>query len=317
MYAEARKLPPVLVPLLVAVAILGYLAGIRRETTTSPATLGAHAHVASSTNLLLEYPAGWQPAASAPAIPGLSITRPVVLAPSGRAAEAGLVSGTLPAAGEPGLLPATFLDRLSRLPSTQVVDLIDGQAYRHAGLTLPGYGRRLELYLMPNTGAGPTVLACYATPALASYMDQCQEIVARITLVGQPASNLNPDPTYAQQLSALISSLDRARVKLRRQMATGASAATVGSAASSLAQRFTSADSSLVGLQPPFVAALAQAALSGSILRVRDAYVGLGQAATAGSLSAYQAASERVRATEAQMDRALQSFALLGYSRSS
>lgn len=314
-YAEPLRIPRLVLALLAATAVLGYLLGVRHVSSPSTATFGRGGGVASNADLLLEYPAGWAPASGAPVIPGLAIARAQLLAPTGRGGQAGLISGTLSAAGEPGVLPASFLSGLARSPRTQIVDLIDGQAYRYSGLGMAG-AKSLELYVLPSGAGAPAVLACYATAALSVYLRECEQIVARLTLVGQAGANLNPDPVYGERLAAVVAALGRSRYSLRRKMARDASPAALASVARSLSQRFSTAAAALTSLQPPAVAGMAQAALLGATLRARDGYRALAQAAASQSLASYEAAREGVRGDELALERSLADFALLGYGRS-
>jgi len=290
-YRSTRRLPPFAVPILLAVAIFGYLAGHRHV----PAASGETTRIASRANILLEYPSSWQQVAAVVPIPGMSIAHPLLLAPGGDSAHAGLLSGQL-AGGEPSPLPARFLALMREIPHVEVVDLLDGQGYRYSRLSLPGYGRILDLYVIPNAGESPTVLACYASQAFSAYVPRCEQIVAKLTLTGQSSTyDLTPDTTYAHQLGALIEGLNRERLTLRRSMHLDATPAAVGSLATTLADRFAAVSTSLAVLEPPQVAGPAQAALAGSVLRARDAYRSLAAAALAQSPSRAATARGQVR----------------------
>jgi hypothetical protein len=309
MHAFDRSLPTVMAPILAVVAILGYMAGHDRSRAAS----GEKSRTIFTTSVLLDYPSDWQPAAAAPGIPDLSIAHPVVLAPDGDAAHAGLLTGQLPG-GEPSPLPRRFLARMRRLPDTEVVDLPETQAYRYARLSIPGFDRMLSLYAIPNPGGNPTALVCYASAAFSAYMRTCEQIVATLTLVGQPPSyGLTPEPGYARRLSASIGVLDGQRVALRREMRPGAVPGTVQRLATRLAAGFANAAASLSLLEPSFATDQAQAALSRSILRTRDAYAALAAAATAESPSRSAAARRQVYEAETSVNAMLESFALLGY----
>jgi hypothetical protein len=308
-----RSLPAFVAPLLLAFAVLGYLVGYRHAPTVSKAASGETTLILSEASVLLEYPSDWRRVASAPAVPGLAITHPVALAPGGNAARAGLLSGQLPA-GEAGPLPARFVSPLRGLPRTDVLDFLGGQAYRYSMLRIPGYDRVLNLFVIPNPGSGSTALACYAAKPFASELQKCEQIVAKLTLVGQSQYDLNPDARYAQGLSTLIGALDRERLLLRREMRQRGTPAAVGSLAGTLAERLAGTARSLSALEQPLAAGAAQAALVGSILEARDTYSALAGAATSESLDAYNLALGKVDRAEAGVDTALTGFALLGYS---
>jgi hypothetical protein len=301
---------------LIAVAVLGYAAGHRRAPAAHPVAHRETTRSVSSANVLLEYPSSWRPLATVPAIPGLSLAHPLSLAPGGDAARAGLLSGQLPA-GEPSPLPARLLALVRGLPKTEVVNLIDGQAFRYTQLSLPGYAGRLDLYVMPYAGKSPTALACYAAQGFSRYLSECEQIVAGLTPVGQSSTyDLTPDTGYALRLGALIEGLNSERLALRRAMQTNASPAAVGHLATTLADRFAAAAGSLEVLEPPPVAGAAQTALASAMLKARDTYTALAAASTAKDRAGYDAAPAQVAAAEAGVDTALEGFALLGYSQS-
>jgi hypothetical protein len=309
MHASARSLSTAMAAILVVVAILGYMAGHDHSHAAS----GEKIRKISAASVLLDYPSSWQPAAVASGIPDLSILHPVVLAPDGDAAQAGLLIGQLPG-GEPSLLPRRFMARMRSLPYAEVVNLPGTQAYRYARLSIQGFDRMLSIYAIPNPGGNPTALACYATAAFSADMRTCEKIVAALTLVGQqPSYNLTPEPGYARRLSALIGVLDEQRGALRREMGMGAAPRTVNGLATRLAAGFANAAASLALLEPSFATGHAQAMLSRSILRTRDAYTALAATAAGESPSRFALARRQVYEAETGIDVALESYALLGY----
>ncbi len=317
MFSSTRSLFWLAAVILVAVAVVGYKAGYRQAPVTSSSAHRETTRTASGAGILLEYPADWHPSTAIPAIPGLAVARPLALVPSGEAARAGLLSGQLPG-GEPSPLPARFLDLVRGTPHTEVVNLIDGQAYRYSHLSLPGYDRTLDLYVILYAGKNPTVLACYApkNDASSSYLSQCEQIVAGFTPIGQSSTyDLTPNTAYAHQLAALIERLNGERLTLRRAMRAHAAPAAVGGFAATLADRFASAAASLAVLEAPPVAGPTQAVLASSIVRARDTYRALAAASTTEDAVAYAAALERVNAAETGVDSALEGFSLLGYSQ--
>lgn len=295
---------------LVIAAILGYVAGVEAE---GPAA--RKATPALATSVLLEYPKSWRAAGAAPQIPRLPILHPVVFAPGGNAAEAGLLSGKL--LGEPSPLPAAFVAGLPQPLDATVVNFAESQAYRYSLLGAPGFAAALTLYVIPGLSGGPTALACYATATDLAAIGPCERIVATLRLVGQPQSyNLTPVPAYAARLTSLIDRLASQRVALRADMRQGATAAGVHSAASTLAQSFAAAANSLSHLEPPLAAGQAQLTLSGALTSANDAYAALASAAQGHSASAYSAARANVEASEAAVGSALDGFAALAYVRS-
>jgi hypothetical protein len=212
-YLSGRQLTVIVAPVIVLAAIFGFLAGHRGgQATSKEQPLLVH-----QANIELEYPSTWQPSTGAPPIPGLAISHPIVLAPAGNAARAGLLSGTLPA-GEPAPLPASFVELIQGTPHTEVVNFLDIQAYRYNSLRVQSYGRSLELYVIPSTSGSPTALACYAAAGASAYLRQCDQIVASLTPVGHSAYDLKPSTDYSAKLGSLVGTLERERSLLRSQM---------------------------------------------------------------------------------------------------
>jgi hypothetical protein len=301
------------VPLLAAVALVGYLVGHRRASATTAGGAG-RTQIAYGKTVLLEYPSSWRPvdARTAPTIPGLSIAGSLLLAPGGDAAGAGLLSGQIPGGGT-SPLPSGLLAQLDGAPHTEVVDLLNAQAYRYGQLSVRSYRRVLDLYVIPDPGSSSTVLACYASTAASIYLRQCRRIVAGLALVGRSSSDLTPEAGYAARLKQLVAGLDGERLKLRARMRARATPTALSHLASTLAERFAAAAKSLSALEPPLPVSATQTALVNSIAGARGAYEALATATLAGSPSGYTAAQAHVTQAESGVDTALQSFALLGY----
>jgi hypothetical protein len=215
-------------------------------------------------------------------------------------------------------LPAAFVRALGAVPHTEVLNLLGGQAYEYSGLSVPGYDRALNLYVVPSIGdrVGPTVLACYAARGFGALLAQCAQIVAQFTLLGGSQYDLNPDRGYATRLGGVLRSLDAQRVTLRRRMRASRTPSVVGALATTLAARLAEAAASLSTFEAPAAASAAQAALAAAILHAREAYEALGAAASAEVLASYDAALGVVEHADAGIDAALESFALLGYGGS-
>jgi hypothetical protein len=305
-----RSLPVAVIPLFIAVAVLGYVAGHLRSgsgsTETNRTTTSAH--------VLIEYPVGWKPVPGGARIPGLAIGHARLIVATQPAAHAGLIVGTLPA-GELGPLPRRFVAGLKQLPQTAIVELVEGQAYRYTHFTGPGFAVPLTLFVVPNAEGQSTALACYAPSARSPYMRACEGIVAGVTVVGQTQIyQLTPEAGYATKISTAVASLDRLRVSLKRELHPQITVARTQQLAMQLAAGFAKAGESLSQLEPSLAAAPLQKALSTSMQRAHDGYSALGAAAAEHSLTAYTAAQKRIADAEADVDRALQNFVLLGYS---
>jgi hypothetical protein len=304
-----RRVPLGVLPVLVAVAILGYVAGHSRSQGVSTEKL----RTASAANVVLDYPSTWRHASGDTGVPGLPIAHSIALAPDGNAAHAGLLVGALPR-GELGPLPGRFIASMRALPETEVVNLQEVQAYRYANLSVPGFDRMLTLFVIPNPHGDPTALACFASASFRAYMRTCEKIVATLTLVGQSQSyDLTPEPNYARRISTSIATLNRLRLTVRRELRPQAAPATVQVLATRLARGFASAGASVSKLEPTFAAGQVQSVLSSSIMQARDAYIALAAAAAGESASEYIAARKRVYEAESNVNWALENFALLGY----
>jgi hypothetical protein len=316
-YPRRRRVPLIAVPLLLAVAVAGYLVGYRHAPASPAAALQNTTRIASGADVLLEYPSSWRRSGKAPTIPGLQLARELTLAAEGTNAKAGLISGQLPA-GEPSPLPAVFRKGLLGMPKTELLDFLGGQAYKYSGLRIAGYPstQTLRLYVIPNPGNGPTAIGCYAATPYSEVLAECEQIVAKVTLVGQSQFDLTPDANYARQLGALIHTLDRERLLLRRRMRASKKPPQLGALAKTLAAKLAAAADGLSPLEPPIAAGAAQAALGSSLLTAESAYKALGVAASEERASSYAAEMARVERAESGVDEALESFALLGYGRS-
>lgn len=299
----------IVVSVLVAVAILGYLVGHRHSPSTHPErTLSA-----SVANVVLNYPASWSSAAAAPSIPGLTLNHAIALAPRGDASHAGLIAGQLPGS-EASALPRSFVSQLRGLPETSIVELLGNQAYRYARLAVPGFDHELTLYTVPNPGGEAAALACYSSTGFAAQMRTCEHVIATLTLIGQAQSyELTPSPDYARALNASIQTLDQQRLALRSEIAVPVAGATLQRASARLSSAFAHAADAVSALEPSLSAARAQSELEAALLKARDAYAALAAAASAGEAEALTASRTQVYEAEAAVDEALAQFTLLGY----
>jgi len=301
-------------PILLAIAIFGYLAG-HGHSAVAPME---RTREVSSTIGSLEYaPAsGWRPASEAPRLPGLSIAQPLVLAPNGNAARAGLIAGQL--LDSPlSPLPPQFLARLRRLPNTEVVELQSAQAYKYSQLSVTGSDQRLTLYTVPGSTTSKTAIVCYSTVGSStlssSYMRACERIAATLTAATGEAQVLAPDVDYARQVGAAVGRVDALRVALRTTMRLETTAGDIWGLAMHLADGLARAAESLAAVQPPPAVGWARATLLESLSQARDAYAALAAAISSGSPSSYAAAGTRVYEAEGGLSTALKNFALLGY----
>lgn len=311
MAGASRGAHPLLVPVAIVAAVFGYVVGTRHAAPSpqrqSPARSLYHA------GLVLEYPTGWAPAHGSPALPGLDLSQPLTLAPTGSGATEGLLSGRLPA-GEAAPLPAAFLAGLPSLPRTEVVDLVSTPALRYTDVRPRGYGRPLVMYVIPGSGeAGPLLLACFGMTAGSPALSACEGIVTDASASGAAPGAIAPEPGYARSLIGPVQALQRERSRLRAQMATSSSTATVAALARTLAERFQAVAGLLPRLTAPQAVIVAQRQLEATLQEAARAYAALAAAAGAGSLGSYDSARTRIETAESGVDRALADYSLLGY----
>jgi hypothetical protein len=305
-----RSLPTAIIPLLLAAAVLGYVAGHSHSASTTSES----ARTAKGAHVLVEYPPRWRPVSVGAHIPGLAIAHAQLIAPGGDAARAGLIVGSLPA-GELGPLPRAFVSRLRALPQTAVVDLVESQAYRYVQFSGPGLREPLTVFVLPNSGGESTALACYAPSRTSLYLRECEGAVSGVTVVDQSQIyQLNPEPGYGARISAAIAPLDSLRVSLKRELKAQVTAARAQQLATQLGGAFSKAAASLSGLEPSPAAAGVQAALASSMQRTSAGYRALAAAAGERSARAYAIAQKRISLAEADVDWALENFVLIGYS---
>jgi hypothetical protein len=300
------------------VAILGYIVGHDRaiavpvESTLEASNAATIVHYSSDS--------GWRPASTAPTVPGLSIAQPLVLAPHGDATRGGLIVGQL-LGGETSPLPSQLLAHLAQLPSTEVVDLANTQAYRYSPLSVAGSGEKLTLYTIPGSLTSTTAIVCYASAGFSVYMQACERLAAGLTIAGGTSNGgevraihpLTPEAGYGRRIAAAVARADELLLTLRPELRRGSSRSTVSTLAGRLAEGFASVADSLSALHPPPAAGQVHAALSESLKQAQAAYSALGAAVGAGSASDYAVARAQISGAEAGLNGALKNFALLGY----
>src|ERR1700722_836584 len=145
-----------MIPVLLAVALVGYLLGANHTAPRTSNTLPVARTAANSDPFVSEYPStsGWSVASAAPKLPGLAIAQSLVLAPHGSTRAAGMIAGDVSTEGSIPL-PALFVARLREVPRAEIVSLLDTQAYRYGHLIPDGSNEELTLYVIPRaTGGG-------------------------------------------------------------------------------------------------------------------------------------------------------------------
>ncbi len=316
MHAPTLRLPTFAVPLLLALAVLGYLTGTRHVSGSGSTPQPPAMRAALGTSVGVEYPLGWNEAATGPAIPGLTLKGLLRLQAGPGGSEAGLEAGTV-AGTAPSPLPPGIRARLRNIPRAEVVSLVALQAIRYPDVRLTGYRQRLELYAIPGQANGEAILACHAPASEVTVLEQCERIVSSVSLAGQSTSDVTPDGAYGRRLAGIVAGVERARRAARARMSRSGAVQSLAASSASLAARFLHGAGSLGNLDAPPVAGAAQVALARAMIAAGGAYGALGQAARKRSPGRYQAARLRVQRAERSVDRALENFALLGYAAGS
>jgi len=307
----------VAVLLLLTVAIVGYLDGHGRSSAASV----ERSREASNAVTVVNYDAasGWLAAPRAPAIPGLAVAQPLVLGPGGDGARSGLVVGKM-LGSEFGPVPPRFLAHLRQPPETQVVGLLNSQAYRYSGLSVTSSGLALTLYTIPTSATSTTAMICYAEPGSVGDLRACERLAGTLTIATSSPQvevrtyqSLTPQLAFGRQIRAVSARVAALLGTLRPELRQGASRAASAAVATRLADGLGGAVGSLAAVSPPPAAVLAQGSLSESLARARQAYFALAASLHNGNESEYSTALTQVYDAEASLSTALKNFELLAY----
>lgn len=300
----------VAVSLVAAVGLLGYLTGHHK----AGAAVDPRWSAISSSALTIQHPGAWQPTAAVHGLPGLSFSeRPVALSPQGETDRAGLLAGRL-AHTATSPLPAAFVASLRASVNPEVVSLGEVEAFRYRNVKLAGSEDLLTLYSIPAALGDSTAVACYAAPAYASYLRECDQMAAALVIHTPVASAvLVPSAVYAKQLHTALGPLDALRVGLRAQLTGRATPARVAKLARALAEGFQRPLTTLASAQPPATARSMQLTLIDALTSTRSAYLALAEAASEHNRGGYAAARRAVGTNEARLADALGELRLIGY----
>lgn len=313
--SQEKQIVAVLV--LITLAIVGYLDGHARSAAAPVETAREASNGVTTVNYASA--SGWQPASRAPTVPGLSIAQPLVLAPGGDSAHAGLIVGQVPG-GEASPVPPQLLANLRQLRDAEVVDLLNTQAYRYSRATVTGSRLTLALFVIPVSATTSTAIACYASAGFDRYLRTCEQLAGTLTIAtGRPHvevrtfESLTPKLGYGRQIGVAVGRVNELLLTLRPQLRRGVSRVTASAVSERLADGFAAAAASLSRVQPPPAARRAQLVLSESLGRAREAYSALGAAVTSEDASEYASALSQVYSAEAGLSAALKNFNLLAY----
>jgi hypothetical protein len=315
----------VLVVLLAAAAVGGYLVGNARRHRTA----AAFTNSAAVNHLQLRYPSGWELSAVPTVVTGMSFDAPLVLT---RARQGQLAAGTVAAAAGATLLSRSFRSRVvGPLPAPEPVRLGATQAYRYTGLRVRGVSGALSVYATP-TAAGVATITCWdPSGANLAFQAECARISSTLRLIGVRSYPLGPSPGDAAFLSATFG---RLRASSRGPLAALAGSRTASgqaSAAEQLAGIYDAAAGALAGATLSPMVRDAQGAIVSALSRCAGAYRSAAAAARAAaavpginatSLNAARAAAEAayrraagaVSAASAGLSQALRGLSSLGYT---
>lgn len=266
---------------------------------------------ASAGNIGFSYPAGWSRAGE-PGVPGLDLSDPIVLEPSG-SGGARLVAGTTDARGAP-LLPAPFLARLGDVPPHDDAVTLGGvQAYRYSDLRPRGLDAPITLYTVP-TDDGVVTIGCVAGPGPPPGFDlDCDRIAASLELTGAKALPLGPSKETADLLERTAKRLDDATASATPKLRSADTPDAQARAASELSRAYATASRSLASADVGPADALAIDRLAAALGRVSAAYGRSADAARDGDSAAFAAAGRAVDRAGKAADRALGRLGDLGY----
>jgi hypothetical protein len=277
-------------------------------------------HAAHGGDVALRVPPGWHSRGGRASIGGLGVEKPISLR-SGAGAGPSLAGMTatagMSAAEGPELLAATYssqphANRRRRVP----VALGALQGYRYAGLTAPGSGEPVTVFVAPTT-RGVATLACRMPIASAagrrSGAELCNRIASTLRLRRGKRFPLGPSPAFSRALRKRIGRLVDHRGLALKEMRTATTAGDQAAAAADLSVAFDKAATGLgaVRVSPesaPGKRAVVQALRSGAA-----AYGELADAAENEDAAAYAPAARLANEAEGALSASLHALARLGY----
>jgi hypothetical protein len=303
--------PIALVLVLAAVAVVGgfLVGGSGGTSNTSSVTLGSSATIG---HLQLRYPSSWQLGSSAPGVPGVTFTNPIVLTPSRGGAE--LVAGEVGDATGSTLLPASFRAKLQgSVPAPASVTFGNLQAYRYADLRVSGLDAPVTLYAVP-TSAGIATVACWGTVHLTpSFATQCSQVTATLKLLGASSYPLGPYAPYARLLRSTFNTLHSTTTTPLSQLKSATTPSGQSSAASRVATAYAASASALSRAAVSPMVRDAHKALTAALKQISTGYSNAASAAASSSGSAYSRAGQQINSGSAALSSALHQLSQLGY----
>lgn len=242
------------VPGVLAVVAVAALAGLatragggadHRETRRSGS---AASQVVSRGVLEVQVPPGWSSTDRVPRLPGVTISRPVVLVK--RRSRVEVVVGVLPATSQT-LLPADFVKGMeSDLPRPGTTS-IGGrlEAYHYTGLVHPDVARLLDVYVAPTT-VGTLTVACLAE-TVGSLLDDCWRVVSGVSVSrGRPFAP-GRAAAFREVLAERVVVLDAADARSRRRLEAATTPAEQALSVADLPEVYRGAAAAGAAIAPP------------------------------------------------------------------
>ncbi len=309
--APPRALPRWLLPLLAALvplaAILGFVLGHEGDGQAP-----RPGNVAAAGPLTLSFDDAWRPLASAPAVPGLSLSDPVALASTTQDEPGQVRAGIAGAAEGAALLPAAFERLLEGEPRGEVVRLGRYDALRYRNVPHRTAGARMTLYAVP-TSRGVATIVCLGPLVGPSALARCESVATTLRLRGAQPQALGPTERYGAAVRRALVRLDRARSTGRDALASARRPAGQAEAARRLAATYRGTAAALAEVPPGLAERPAHRAMLLSLQRAAAAFDGLAFAARRNNSGTWARASLAVERAEAAFRDAFRSLAPLGY----
>src|SRR4051812_7280956 len=295
----------------VTAVFLGIVVGGAGKGGTDESSGGTPTNAASNADVEALFPAGWSKASRAPAIPGMTVSDAVAMAP--RDGGQNVVVGEVKqGAANSTLLPTRFLSALAldpgEVPPRQPVRLARAklQAWRYENLRPRGLAKPVTIFTAP-TSAGVATVACVDPGA------DCEAIANTLKLKAGTAFPVGPSKAYAAALGKRLSGLNKqvraGRTALRRAKTPKAQAAAVGR----LAAAYTGASAAISRLDVSPADQATQAQLAKALKGTGQAYGKLAAAAGSGRKAAFAKARAGARRNEQAVAGALRGLQAAGY----
>ncbi|MGZ6644456.1 MAG: serine/threonine-protein kinase, partial [Solirubrobacteraceae bacterium] len=274
-----------------AAAVAGALIGKGGADKPAPAA----GKVAANDQVELTYKAPWVSGGDADVVPGLELTRPIVLANG----DGRIVAGRIAKPG-PGLLPDGV-----RVGATDAVFLGVVPALRHTGVPARG-GRNATVFVVP-TDQGPQAIVCTSVAA-----SPCEAVAATLHLRSATALDVHPNQAYAAGLARLLRDQSERESADRRALAAARTGKAQGAAAASAAAH-QAALAKRASVLAPDMPRAANDAVAAAIAGIARGYQRLSSAASAENAGRYRAAGAALRRAHADLAHAITTLKLLAY----